>query len=350
MPQILVSPEELRSTAETVHRSGAELKEVQRCLHRSAASLRWEAATRAVLEHRFGETERLAAHLANQAEELAAYLSRSAQRFEEADQQAIADLAGSANVLRQVLADLLRFGALAGIAGLPLALLRLFIGNGSLFGDGGSNLPCVTPNDVDGPLRDWTKTNAIREGPVNRLLQLGQLLFTDGPTRTGSLASAGGLSALHFEHTNSTTSGSLVHLEKGNSIGDVTYKGSVSVGNLDVTHTLLNSSVKASAVQVKADANWQIDEHTSVGVEASGRLGVASAGYDLNADDGDLGVHAYVAKAEGDASFQFKFFDWNVKLGVSGCAACVGVGIDTGAQGEVKLAGLLGLGINWDIS
>lgn len=353
MRRILVNPEELRATANTMRNAGIAVLDIGRRLGLAAGRLEWEAVSRAGVEGRVREAECMAVNLGNGADALAVFLLRTAERFEEADQQGVAQLSTSTSLMQEILHNYLQYGHWLGVAGFPVAVVEALISQGLLFAPGAGSLPYFSPlGVVEELLRRWVGPLTVSRVPPEQLkdyFTLGRFLVGGAAVTLFEIKTGiPGLTLDRLESDGRHHSASAIQYQKRAQRGPVAETSTWTVGKADAEASLFESNAQFSLVEKKHEAAAGNDT-VRVSIEDHLRLGTAGASYDINPWDGGVEAKAYAAVLEKGAAVGLEIFGLDIKVGVKVCAACVGGAVKLGRKGEVKLAEAVGLGLTWDI-
>lgn len=355
MSTILVSPDQLRAAADGVRRSSQALRQLRGRLHNAGRSFDWDVRGSSYIDERVRDSIEAADTLAGSADSMASFLVRAAQAFEDADHHGAGTLTANLAPLLQEVRQLEQLHDRWGrLHGLSFDTVQQLVNLGFLLMPGGkvvTDLLGITGTDrVDRILRGWTGSRLPVNALAGGILSLAQVMVT-GKSKVWQSTPSGvdGLSFGLIQTKDGTEhSYSRVHYEK--ELHGEHVKFSAGAVKFEAKTTILNSGVQATGVEAKLEGQYGNDYIKAV-ADATGRVGTASAEYDFDIRKGRFGAEAYAAAVEGEAAggFSIPFLGLDAKLGVKACAACIGAGAKVGAEGEIKLAGIIGLAVTWEI-
>ncbi|MDF2629350.1 MAG: hypothetical protein K0R39_3181 [Symbiobacteriaceae bacterium] len=370
MERILVNPDDLQELARDLRQYGEELHEVGGRIQSAVYRMSWETRSRANVNSRTDEARNQAQRLAERFDTLARYLERKAEAFEQADRPT-ADNGpfDIAQIVRQIQELLPPWARMLGIT--PESLATWVTLGTFAFGpaaDLGNKWLMTGTQAIERYLREGVYPPMLGLVPgipaTAAFIKLGALLHKGFSAEDGMALGIDGLTAgkakVDVSGMGVEASVDIVNYEK-ELIDGVTVEAAVGhlaaeVDTFDMDELLTEGkadfgvSAEASTVHGELDVDLLGNEKLGLGVGAEGDVLGAEGAIKIGTSGVEVGGYAYTA--QGEASVDFKFFDWSIKLGVRGCAGCVGGGFKAdwaGGSGELGLAAIFGGRVFWDI-
>lgn len=375
MGRIEVHPDDLRGLSRELHRCGEEIRSIGGRLGSAVQSLSWETRLQLHVTDRTGEAQGQAQLLAALLVELAQFLDRKAEAFRQAD-----DASQDRYPTRQILGALQRlapflppWARMTGVSPTEVADL-IALGSLGMAPLAAGALTRTIPLSGTGAVEHYLRQAGAPplEGLVwalpqaNRLTSMGQLVGLQRKTLVSGQPT--GLDGVTLGRTKLTLPDErgiqaefdLLHVEKKPTPSITAQAGvghfSANVETFDLKKALKEGEFRArveaggSLLHGQVDARIVGNDAVNLGAGAQGAL--LGARGELGAGTDGVSAQGYAYVAQGQVSATVKVFSWSVKVGVKGCAACVGGGFKMdwgGNSGELGLAAVLGGRIFWDI-
>ncbi|MFZ5826291.1 MAG: WXG100 family type VII secretion target [Bacillota bacterium] len=375
MGRIKVYPDELRSASGEFYRCGEDLQALGDRVNAIVRGMGWETRVQLHLVGRTGEAHAQARELADRLAGLARVLAQKAEAFEQADHasEPVPSSQQFAAAARSLIPSLPPLARMDGVSqyGLEKLVSLGLLGAAPAAGGVTSNLlPVGGTARVDGYLRQRAAPPeeglaAALPGALG-LMALGNLIGRKQAIVGGQSTGIPGMTLARTQ-IKGTDGGpgisaqvDALHMQRTLARG-VTAEASVGRFKAEVQGINLKEAIKnkkfeakvaAEASLLHGEVNANLFKNDVASVDAKAEGDVLGASGTLKAGTQGVEASGYAYVAEGEVSTTFKIFDWGVKLGVRGCAACVGGGVKmdwAGNSGEIGLAAALGGRVFWDI-